>query len=173
MSQPKRTWTKTIRPSRVDGDVGFLLLPDGREALVDASSLALVSGYNWSATAENYVVSGLGKLARVILDAKPGTIVDHSNGDRLDNRRANLRIVTPTQNCRNRRKASGKSSRFKGVSYRKDRGTWLVSIKVDGRLIKLGTFDSEIVAAKAYDRAALEHFGEFAVLNFDKFEAAA
>lgn len=172
MPQPKRTW-KSVRPSRVEGDVGYLLLPDGREALVDAADLTLVAGHNWSATAEDYVVSGLGKLSRIILDTRTEQIADHRNGNRLDNRRSNLRIVTSAQNCQNRRKTPSKSSRFKGVSYRKDRGTWLAAIRTDGRLIKLGTFATEIDAAKAYDEAARQHFGEFAVLNFDKFGVAA
>lgn len=91
--------------------------------------------------------------------------IDHVNGDRLDARRDNLRVATPAQNQANRKKAEGKTSRYKGVS-RTRRGKWYAQITVNYVAINLGTFACEEEAARAYDAAAVEHFGDFARLNF-------
>lgn len=98
-------------------------------------------------------------MHREIVDAPE---VDHRNGDRVDNRRANLRAATHLQNCQNARPKG--QSRFKGVSRYRER--WHARIKVPGRRIDLGSFHDEESAARAYDVAAREHFGEFARLNF-------
>lgn len=93
---------------------------------------------------------------------------DHVNGDGLDNRRSNLRIVTHRQNLWNLSAQSERgSSRFKGVSWYKRDKKWRSGIRYNDQLIHLGYFDDEIDAAKAYDVKAKELFGEFARLNFD------
>jgi hypothetical protein len=76
--------------------------------------------------------------------------VDHRNHDTLDNRRSNLRIATPTQNAANRRKPEGSTSAYKGVGWSSKQGKWAARIKIDGRLMHLGYFTSESVAARAY-----------------------
>lgn len=97
-------------------------------------------------------------------------MIDHKNGNGLDNRRSNLRFCTNAQNQHNQRKwgsRSGKplSSRYKGVSWHR-RGHWRAKIQAQGKRRYLGQFQSEEAAARAYDRAARELHGEFAVLNF-------
>ncbi len=93
--------------------------------------------------------------------------IDHINGNALDNRRANLRIVTRAQNAKNRSKGSKKcSSVYKGVCWHKYNKKWSAEIKSNHRQIHLGYFDDEIEAAKAYDEAAKKYHGEFACLNF-------
>lgn len=107
------------------------------------------------------------RLHRELINAPADSKVDHQNGDGLDNRRANLRIATQGQNQQNRRKRKGKS-RFKGVWFAGD-GTPCASIQIDKKVHRLGRYPSEEDAARAYDRAAREHFGEFACTNADVF----
>jgi len=99
-------------------------------------------------------------------------VVDHRSGDRLDNRRQNLRVASRPQNSQNaikprRGSRTGKAptSTFKGV-HRRPSGQWTASIRVDGKLRILGTFQDETEAALVYDAAAREVFGAFACVNF-------
>ena len=94
--------------------------------------------------------------------------IDHRNGDGLDNRRANLRITTQAQNCANTRIRSNNKSGFKGVSWRADSSAWVAQIKRGEKSHYLGLFSDREDAARAYDAAAVEFFGEFARINFPK-----
>ena len=96
----------------------------------------------------------------------PKGLVDHKNGIRSDNRWANLREVTPSQNHMNRSPRRGTSSRYIGVSKHKQTGKWVAQISVNGKSKGLGYFANEIDAARARDKAAKEIYGEFASLNF-------
>lgn len=93
-------------------------------------------------------------------------LVDHVNGDGLDNRRSNLRPATDAQNGRNRGANRNNTSGYKGVSLDKRRGTWAAALWVAGRKHHLGTHATPEAAAHAYDHAAVELHGEFARLNF-------
>jgi len=106
------------------------------------------------------------RLHRLIMDCPKGLVVDHINGDSLDNRRANLRLATQAQNLYNRKKKKNTSSQFIGVSFNKSHRYWGSQIKVNGKALWLGSFDNEIAAAKAHDEAAIKYHGEFARLNF-------
>jgi hypothetical protein len=113
------------------------------------------------------------RLNREIMNAPAGLLVDHRNNDTLDNRRANLRLATSSQNRINSRRDKSKtSSRYIGVSLEKGRNKWLAYINYNGKRIHLGRFDSEIEAARAYDRAAIKYHGEFARLNFPREDYA-
>ncbi|MGB7582952.1 MAG: AP2 domain-containing protein [Sedimentisphaerales bacterium] len=106
-------------------------------------------------------------LHREIMNPPKGLVVDHRNGDGLDNRRANLRLATHSQNMINRPKTKSKTtSKFVGVNFDKSRNKWAAKIHYENKKIWLGRFDSEIDAAKAYDEAAIKYHGEFARLNF-------
>lgn len=91
--------------------------------------------------------------------------VDHINGDGLDNRLTNLRIVTAQQNMMNRKKHLKGSSKYKGVSRREGENTWRGAIKFKGIVYYLGQFKTEKEAAEAYNLKALELFGQYANLN--------
>lgn len=92
--------------------------------------------------------------------------IDHANGDRHDNRWANLRLASRSQQSRNCSPNKSGTSRYLGVSFRKERQNWRAVIFVDGKQMYLGSFRDEEAAARAYDAAASQHFGEFARLNF-------
>ena len=104
-------------------------------------------------------------MAREIMHARPGQQVDHINHNTLDNRKLNLRLCTRSQNQHNRKKQKG-SSRHKGVCWHKRDRRWQAGICYEGQHIYLGCFADEVKAARAYDRAAIKYFGEFAHLNF-------
>lgn len=99
------------------------------------------------------------------MDATAGVIVDHIDGDGLNNCRSNLRVATAAGNARNRRK-SQRSPGYKGVMYDpKGKRHWRAYIRCDGKKRHLGSFATAQEAAMAYNRAAITLFGEFARLN--------
>jgi len=151
-------------PTPPDGPFREIELVGGAMALVDPADVGLVSSRRWYLS-QGYAVSGAGvRMHRLILGIADGVEVDHITGDRLDNRRANLREATRKQNRWNSASPGG-SSRFKGVSHDPWRRAWLAQIYVSGRRIYLGHFGDEELAARIYDAAARDHFGEFARLN--------
>ncbi len=93
-------------------------------------------------------------------------VVDHIDGNKANNCRFNLRNCTRQENQRNRGKATGASSRFKGVYFDKKVRKWCAAITLGRRNVWLGYYTDEMEAARAYDRKAVELFGEFARLNF-------
>lgn len=116
------------------------------------------------------------RMHREILAPAGGVMVDHKNGDSLDNRRENLRAATPGDNQANRRVVLSQHG-CKGISYHgytqnkgkrwTRRSPWKAVITVDYRAISLGYFKSLAEAAAAYDVAARKYFGEFAATNAD------
>lgn len=101
-----------------------------------------------------------------VMGAWPSETVDHINGVKTDNRLANLRDASRSEQARNKSAHTDSTSRYLGVSLRRDRGLWRAVIFHEGKQQYLGTFASEEDAARAYDKAASEKFGRFARLNF-------
>ena len=105
-------------------------------------------------------------MHREVIDIPNHLLCDHANGYGLDNRAANLRPATVSQNLCNRSKTKSKTrSKYKGLEWDKIQRKWKARIQHDGRKIYLGSFASEIDAAKAYDKKAKALFGQFARLN--------
>ncbi|NGX44894.1 MAG: hypothetical protein K940chlam2_00034 [Chlamydiae bacterium] len=111
-------------------------------------------------------------MHKLILERTIGRLLDgleecdHANLHKLDNQRSNLRLATSSQNKANRPKFSGKSSKYIGVCWDKERGVWKARIKINGHSTYLGRYENEREAAIVRDERAEEIFGEFAVLNF-------
>ena len=150
----------------------------GRFALVDNEDRRLVAGYSWSIFDPElegrrqtaYARTQIRRDGRAVaiymhqlLTGWPMT--DHINHDGLDNRRSNLRPVTPAQSAANRRPQIGSSSTYKGVQWNTRGRKWSAVINVAGRRQYLGLFVDEEEAALAYNTAALEAYGDYAWLN--------
>jgi HNH endonuclease len=93
-------------------------------------------------------------------------LTDHADGDGLNNRRSNLRSATKSQNNANSVHRTGTTSPYRGVSWKRQIGRWVAQIGYQGGTRYLGTSTDPVVAARAYDVAALETWGEYARLNF-------
>lgn len=140
-------------------------------AVIDEEDYELVSRYRWYPSDHSpaiYACSmptkrGEIRMHRLILNAPDGILVDHKNGNTLDNRRCNLRLATHANNAQNGKVQSNNSSGFKGVCA--DGAWWRAEISVDSRRVWLGRYVSSTAAASAYDHAAREYHGEFAKTN--------
>ncbi len=158
----------------------YLELNNGFFAKVDDDDFEKFSTYSWTAVKRKsggYNITrhfrAKGKstvvlLPRLIMNCPDGLVVDHVNHDTLDNRKCNLRICSVANNNMNQRKIIKRTSRYKGVSLRKEkRGLkkWRACINLDKKRISLGDYSSEEEAAFAYNKAAKRYFGEFAYLN--------
>lgn len=150
-------------------------LSRGRFAVVDDADALLVGMYKWSVQKSHQTAYAKRKTRRPDGGHTPQSMhafltgfeqTDHINGDGLDNRRENLRPANKVENARNQAKIPGCTSRFKGVD-RRPYGRWRARIRPEsGVHVHLGNFVDEAAAARAYDRAARELFGEFAAVNF-------
>lgn len=158
---------------RVDGLVK-IPLTQGKWAIVDESDWGAVKVRKWFALksyntfyartrsfGKNTTVS----MHKVILQTKPPFMVDHKDGNGLNNSRANLRVCTNSQNCQNSRMKSSNSTGYKGVAVNSSGNSFMASICVNGRQKHLGYFKILKDAARAYNEAASRHHGEFASLN--------
>jgi hypothetical protein len=116
-------------------------------------------------------------MHRIILSRKlgreleKGEVVDHIDGDGLNNRRSNLRLATVAQNGQNRRLNSNNTSGYKGVYWEKKHRRWHVEIDVNGRTKYIGEFKDLHQAGRAYNEAAKVYHGEFARLNVIRDES--
>lgn len=161
--------------------VVHLEITEGNVVLLDEVDRDLTQ-YNWQ-TRRSYAARKDNErrhiyMHRLIIERKLGReldnneVVDHINGNGFDNRRANIRVTTAKENSMNvmkpvrmtnKRKST---SRYKGVSFDREKGKWRARITDGGKIIHLGYFDNEIDAAIRYDKAAIAIFDHHAKLNF-------
>lgn len=104
-------------------------------------------------------------MHRYIMNAPKNKVVDHINGNTLDNRIENLRICSHKENIRNSKKCKNNTSGYTGVFFYKRTKRWQSCIGVNNKIINLGYYDTKEEAALAYNEAAIKYFGEFAKLN--------
>ena len=145
----------------------------GLFALVDDDYFLELSAFKWCVLRCGYPVRATWKngvhrlmlIHRQILNVPLGAIIDHKNGNKLDNRRENLRVCTHQQNIYNCKRSKNNKTGFTGVCWDKSRNKFTAYISNNYAHIHLGRFDNAIDAAKAYNSKAIELFGEFANLN--------
>ena len=156
--------------------VAVIELTRGYSTIIDAEDLPLVGGFDWHAlVCRNGVYAarkplgnsrtrrGVILMHRVLLSAPESMLVDHRDGDGLNNRRCNLRLADRFQNVQNSKIRGDNASGFKGVSWNKRQGKWVAQIAARGSNQKhLGYFASAEAAHQAYCAAANEMHGEFA-----------
>ncbi len=144
-------------------------LTKGHTALVDDHEYERVMAHRWFRHPKGYAVAVInGKpvyLHRFILNIS-GSRIDHRNRNKLDCRKENLRVATGSQNNANCAKRGHNTSGYKGVSRHSQNDTWQIKIGYQGKTIYLGCHPDVIEAAKIYDKAARELYGDFAATNF-------
>lgn len=136
---------------------------------IDAIDRDLIQDYKWCIS-DGYIVANGGKyvgnsLHRVIAERVGLDLsnhIDHEDGNKLNNHRYNLRPATYSQNLANSKRRSDNTSGFKGVGFYKNYQKWTARIRVKGKSIHLGYFNSPKEAHKAYCEAAIKYFGKFA-----------
>lgn len=169
------------RPIIYKKDRALVELTQGKFSKIDVQDGPEIGNHNWYTRKVRfshlfYALRSVHKdggvtavfLHNEIMPPETGKEIDHRNGNGLDNRRSNLRACSHMENLQNSRKSTNKkfSSLYKGVDWHKRAKRWRARITVDRKRIDLGTYTHESQAAIAYDRAAIEHFGNFAYLNF-------
>ena len=162
-----------IRPLRVEGEVAFVPLSQGYEAVIDAADVPLVEGRNWSADVHRrpdgtirlvYAVARINykkvSMHRLLCGLRKGAVVDHRDGDGLNNRRSsNLRPASHQQNIHNSQTPANNTSGAKGVTWYANR--WVAQIQIGSKRIHLGRFRTVEEAHRAYADASARLHGEF------------
>jgi hypothetical protein len=168
--------TKNIRLIRIEGNLAFVPLTKGYEAVIDAAYVHLVDAWDWCARVTPHAVYAQRTdrtgpkqrkvyLHRVIMGEPDGLKIDHIDSDGLNNRRANLREATTSQNNHNQRIRGDNTSGFKGVSWDKRCGKWRADIRLDGKNRFLGYHATLEAAAEAYAAASADLHGQFGRLE--------
>ncbi len=146
-------------------------LTQGKVAVVDDEDYEYLNQFGWyfNVYAVRMIsINGEQKkiwMHRLINNTPDGLETDHINHNRLDNRRDNLRTVIKAQNQQNRLPNKNAGSIYKGVCFQEREKKWRARIQVNGEMINLGYSNSEKDMARAYNKAAIKHHGEFAQLN--------
>jgi len=157
-------------------------LTQGKFAVVDPEDYDRLTKYKWhlaqsptgmyAARWQRFANKNTRKriwMHREVISVPKNMVCDHINHNGLDNRKANLRAATISQNLCNRPKRKGKTrSKYKGLEWDKNQNKWKVRVQHNGRKFYLGSFNSERAAARAYDAAAKKYHKEFANCNFSR-----
>jgi hypothetical protein len=147
----------------------LLTTKNGFEFQIDEADQALISHLNWSylrSKANSYVRSGNIYLHRFIMRPALGLVVDHINGDTLDNKRSNLRVCTRAENARNCHMKKEPKYKYRGVEYNSQMKRYRSSLWFEKKKIRSAWVRTALEAAILYDQTAEKYYGDFAILNF-------
>lgn len=159
----KNRFKNLIQPE----DYKLVPLTQGKFAIVDNEDFDRVKSINWSVNKGGYAISTRkGLMHRFIMNPSKDRIIDHKDRNTLNNRKENLRICGMSENSMNSISKVNSKSIYKGVYWIESRNKWKSLITLNQKTFYIGYFKSEIKAAKAYDKRAIQLFGEFALLNF-------
>lgn len=155
----------------------YIPLNHSKYAVIDDEDFDIIAYHKWyfhkGYAVRTQKVNGKKKMIymhRRIMKPPADMVVDHINGNGLDNRRNNLRVCTRGENVRNMRRTQSRKkaerhSRFKGVYWVEQSQKWVAQIRVNKKQVHLGYFENEEDAARTYDMAAQHYFGKFACTN--------
>ena len=163
----------------IKGDTAEIILYNNKcqkigKAIIDAEDVGKVKKYKWHLHRKNdthHVATNINQvtvyLSNIIMGRFLGCKkeIDHKNHNLMNNKKSNLRGCTHNQNMYNRKLNKNNTSGYKGVSWAAIEKKWIARIGVKRKYIRVGAFVDKIEAAKAYNTAALQHFGEYACLN--------
>lgn len=153
-----------------DPSIALVPLTRGKFAAIDVDDAPVIGAFNWGLVSGYAARGAKGQPAtymhRVIVNADQRLHVDHVDGNKMNNCRANLRLATMSQNLCNRPAQKNNTSGFKGACFDQRSGKWRATITLNGKHICIGRFATAEEAARAYDAKAIELHGEFARLNF-------
>lgn len=150
----KRTYAEIVLYDKECNEVGV--------SKIDLEDVEKVSKYKWFINVQGYVNNNkIGRLHRFLLNAPKDKVVDHINGDKLDNRKCNIRLVTTSQNGMNKSSKANNSSGRLGVCYDKTRNKWRAYITVNYKTIDLGIYSSKQEAIKFRLLGERLYFGEY------------
>ena len=138
---------------------------NGIEYLFDKNDFPLVSCYSWCLSKTGYLVANIKnkvtKLHRYIISAEPNKVIDHINGNPLDNRKSNLRVTDHKGNSRNTSVSKVNKLKQLGISTTSDGKKYRARIMVDGKEINLGRFSNLREAIQVRKKAEIKYFGEY------------
>jgi hypothetical protein len=161
-----------VRMPRIEGNIAYVPLTQGYEAVIDVEKVPLVCKYNWFAVVKPHTVyaartdcsNGRRKQVRMhrfIINAAADLEVDHRDCNGLNNRENNIRESSRSQNQCNQRPKGTAKSKLKGASWHKSAKKWSSAIRVNGKRLYLGLYDCEADAHTAYRDASKKYHGEF------------
>jgi hypothetical protein len=163
---------KTKQEWIIDGDIAYLY-KQGQKIIVDASCIELAKQHTWYINVCGYVRNSIKKkngihqksisLHRLLLNTTQDKLTDHINGNKLDNRLSNLREATPKQNCINRGLSYRNKTGIKGVRYLKRTGKYGADFYLNGKCIRLGSYNTLEEATQARKMKEIEIYGDYSI----------
>ena len=161
-----------VREVRIEGNIAYVTLTKGYEAVIDIADLDIVGNHNWCVTTGTQTMYAMRTdisgprpktvfMHRSIMNEPVGLDVDHVDCDGLNNKRENLRVATRTQNLQNQRLKNENTSGYKGVSWDKKRKKWRAQIRINKKSKCLGRHRTAKEAHAAYCAASKKFHAEF------------